>query len=299
MSSFASSLPSSNTIHMSTIVSREVVGTNDWRDYGARLVMDVDSQRDRKKGLYNGSRIGSIVFNYSASHYGGICLLGYDSNQGFCQEGDGSVSSAKNVLFNSRAQFASSLSLASAAYNIGTSWVSGQGTILVWNTVRVGRTRTEFVNVDPINGNGGFDFYDTNNYSTIRSSTPMFTLSPSETVFNVSPQFRAGASFSSGQQIRLLNSTNNPALTIYSDEGGDMNLGTQVADGANIRNVNGFYGRNLTVTQKISASQLHIQLSTPSSSSASCSAGDIKDDANYHYVCVATNKWKRVALSDF
>lgn len=40
-------------------------------------------------------------------------------------------------------------------------------------------------------------------------------------------------------------------------------------------------------------------LSTPSSSSAPCHEGEFQDDANYHYVCVATNKWKRVALSDF
>lgn len=40
-------------------------------------------------------------------------------------------------------------------------------------------------------------------------------------------------------------------------------------------------------------------LFTPSSSSASCSSGQFADDANYHYVCVSDNKWKRVALSDF
>ncbi|MCT6842817.1 MAG: hypothetical protein M3Z93_06805, partial [Commensalibacter sp.] len=40
-------------------------------------------------------------------------------------------------------------------------------------------------------------------------------------------------------------------------------------------------------------------LSTPSSSSAPCASGEFADDANYHYVCVAPNKWKRVALSNF
>jgi hypothetical protein len=29
------------------------------------------------------------------------------------------------------------------------------------------------------------------------------------------------------------------------------------------------------------------------------STGQYTDDANYHYVCVATNTWKRVALSSF
>ena len=40
-------------------------------------------------------------------------------------------------------------------------------------------------------------------------------------------------------------------------------------------------------------------LGTPASSSAPCTAGQFEDDANYHYVCVATNTWKRVALSPF
>ncbi len=40
-------------------------------------------------------------------------------------------------------------------------------------------------------------------------------------------------------------------------------------------------------------------LYTPASSSAACTAGMFADDANYHYVCVAANVWKRAALSSF
>lgn len=40
-------------------------------------------------------------------------------------------------------------------------------------------------------------------------------------------------------------------------------------------------------------------LHTPASSSEACITGTAFDDANYHYVCVATNTWKRVALSTF
>ena len=40
-------------------------------------------------------------------------------------------------------------------------------------------------------------------------------------------------------------------------------------------------------------------LTTPSSSAATCTAGQFTDDANYHYVCTATNTWKRVALTTF
>jgi hypothetical protein len=40
-------------------------------------------------------------------------------------------------------------------------------------------------------------------------------------------------------------------------------------------------------------------LATPATSSDSCIAGDAWDDTNYHYVCVANNRIKRVALSAF
>ena len=40
-------------------------------------------------------------------------------------------------------------------------------------------------------------------------------------------------------------------------------------------------------------------LTTPASSSASCTAGQFTDDASFHYVCVAANTWKRAALSAF
>jgi len=49
----------------------------------------------------------------------------------------------------------------------------------------------------------------------------------------------------------------------------------------------------------ISAPSYAEALSTPASSTAACTTGQFTDDANYHYVCVATNTWKRVALSSF
>lgn len=40
-------------------------------------------------------------------------------------------------------------------------------------------------------------------------------------------------------------------------------------------------------------------LMTPKTSAAQCSPGQFEDDVEYHYVCVAKNRWKRVALSSF
>jgi hypothetical protein len=42
-----------------------------------------------------------------------------------------------------------------------------------------------------------------------------------------------------------------------------------------------------------------IDMSTPASSSAACRAGQVTFDTNYEYFCIATNTWKRAALSSF
>ena len=49
---------------------------------------------------------------------------------------------------------------------------------------------------------------------------------------------------------------------------------------------------------KITADQIRMQISrTPASATDTGSAGDICWDANYIYVCIAANTWKRSALS--
>ncbi len=54
-----------------------------------------------------------------------------------------------------------------------------------------------------------------------------------------------------------------------------------------------------TVTTAKLASNLEVNLatSTPASASATGVAGRITWDSNYIYICVATNTWKRVAIS--
>lgn len=58
---------------------------------------------------------------------------------------------------------------------------------------------------------------------------------------------------------------------------------------------------NFTVTPAgaVNAVGYRETLTTPASSSATCTAGQFTDDANFHYVCTATNTWKRAALSTF
>jgi hypothetical protein len=65
--------------------------------------------------------------------------------------------------------------------------------------------------------------------------------------------------------------------------------------------INTVTGGNLQVngTGVYTTGSFHVNLATPSSSSAPCTAGQIGADAKYFYVCVATNQWKRSALSSF
>ena len=50
---------------------------------------------------------------------------------------------------------------------------------------------------------------------------------------------------------------------------------------------------------RMSASFFNTALFTPTSSSQTCTVGDEAADANYIYICTATNHWRRSALSDF
>jgi hypothetical protein len=77
--------------------------------------------------------------------------------------------------------------------------------------------------------------------------------------------------------VRMINDANGQ-LTVNTVTGGNLQI-----------NATGVY----------TTGSFHVNLATPSSSSAPCTVGQIGADANYIYVCVATNTWKRSALSSF
>src|SRR3984885_14192538 len=81
----------------------------------------------------------------------------------------------------------------------------------------------------------------------------------------------------SQNNVRMINDANGQ-LTINTVTGGSLQV-----------NETGVY----------TAGSFHVNLATPASSSAPCVAGQIGADANYVYVCVAANTWKRSALSSW
>jgi len=58
---------------------------------------------------------------------------------------------------------------------------------------------------------------------------------------------------------------------------------------------------NVSVTSKITTNALYLSntVNRPSSSSAAGYPGEIRVDANYIYVCVSTNTWKRASISSW
>jgi hypothetical protein len=66
----------------------------------------------------------------------------------------------------------------------------------------------------------------------------------------------------------------------------------------------GIYQSGATLPNKFEGSvtiggKATVALHTPASSSEACTSGQFSDDANFHYVCVSSGVWKRVALSSF
>src|SRR5580698_1570008 len=77
--------------------------------------------------------------------------------------------------------------------------------------------------------------------------------------------------------VRMINDANGQ-LTVNTATGGNLQV-----------NANGVF----------TTGSFHVNLATPSSSSAPCTAGQLGADAQYIYVCVAPNMWKRSALRSF
>lgn len=85
---------------------------------------------------------------------------------------------------------------------------------------------------------------------------------------------------------------------LFSDYNGQQPLysgGTLIATQGSSTVTNGIDFSSYTFT----GAPIRVPLMTPASSSDTCSAGAAKWDANYIYICTASNIWKRSALASF
>jgi hypothetical protein len=73
-------------------------------------------------------------------------------------------------------------------------------------------------------------------------------------------------------------------------EGGTLNMGNGSGTGGGSLNVEGG-------TLNMDGGTINNTLQTPASSSDTGTTGTIRWDADYIYICTATDNWKRVAIS--
>ena len=107
-------------------------------------------------------------------------------------------------------------------------------------------------------------------------------------------------SFSGGRAMFGLNGGGYANVTAGLGKGFEVYVnGTNgtVVTGTDALSISSF--GNTTFGGTVTIPTIITPLSTPASSSAPCTAGQIGADANYVYVCTATNTWKRAALSGF
>ena len=98
-----------------------------------------------------------------------------------------------------------------------------------------------------------------------------------------------GTSGAGAMDLALRNSTG--GWIRFQDAGGQQT--------GYVSNAGTIGGSALAVTGMASAASLLLSPTTPASSSAACTAGQIAVDATYVYVCTATNAWKRAALASW
>ncbi|MDI2091313.1 hypothetical protein [Commensalibacter oyaizuii] len=274
-------------------------------------------------GANNCSVLGQVIFD-PLGFKGGVALgigQGKNTKLGIIVDKDNNITLNSHII--------SPIFTSSAGYIENEKRVTGQGTMQTWNMFYPGNAHTEFTNIAP--SGGGFDFYDMRTSDVINTkdleisnnlskTQPIFRVGKIETFFDVKPTMRKGMNISSSLPISFETAAydgNNQIVYMFynpirSDKkreiseresnriGYNYTLDQDTFYFTNLRYGNKFkFDGSVGITDTLSAKKIRLQLSTPSSSSESCDVGEFKDDMNYHYVCVATNKWKRVALSDF
>jgi hypothetical protein len=115
--------------------------------------------------------------------------------------------------------------------------------------------------------------------------------------------FAAGKDYGSGVGI---NTGVNSGIAAAIETGGDAKRGLVIFAHSGTQSADLFALQNSAFADmfKVSGSggttiagRYNAPLSTPASATAAGTTGDVAWDANFVYVCVATNSWKRVAIA--
>jgi hypothetical protein len=107
-------------------------------------------------------------------------------------------------------------------------------------------------------------------------------------------------------QSLLITNGSNAHIELWSSDVATAGWGINIDSNKNLRinNISGGGAINLQAPVNITGTATHLgpvvlTPTTPASSSAACTVGQIAVDASYVYVCTATNAWKRAALASW
>ena len=129
--------------------------------------------------------------------------------------------------------------------------------------------------------------------TTVATSISNITLSIGENVANKAGRLKLYSTYNGGDGFELTQSQTNGDVTfsVNSGAGSTLTIEASIPGVA----VNGFFSVTGDATF---GGILNVSNSTPpAASTAAGTQGDIAWDANYLYVCIATNTWKRTPLA--
>lgn len=194
--------------------------------------------------------------------------------------------------------------------NTGNNPNDGQGDSL---RMAMGKINSNFIEIYDTFGNGT-DIESYSNTSGVSTTSENLTGNP---IVNVSGILNTGITTTEHIEVRNITSSGVVTAISFIGDGSQLenvtatNTGVEVLDDSVrtgvARELN--FGEGLSVGTPDGVGRVLVSLTTtfsgeitlegtaPTSATSTGTAGDIRYDANYIYVCVATNTWKRVSIS--